>query len=200
MTDMDWFGGDVGPGWSKWLLAGYAGVAGFLVIEATVRAPGTASSLEASAEDQNTTRRIVAGYLICASLTPPLRRCRSGRLPPGSGPLGLTIQAAGLGLRIWSMRTLGQSYSRTLRTSHGQILVESGPYRFIRHPGYLGSLLMWTGFGVTSGSVPVIGLVAGLLGPAYRLRMSAEEKLLAQALPGYTAYGRRTKRLLPGVW
>ena len=88
----------------------------------------------------------------------------------------------------------------TYPASRGQTVVESGPYRFVRHPGYAGSLLIWTGFGVCSGSLPAIGLVASLLGPAYWLRISAEEKLLQQNLPGYIAYSQRTKRLLPGVW
>jgi protein-S-isoprenylcysteine O-methyltransferase Ste14 len=200
MADMDSFDEGVGPGQSGWLLAGYAGVAGFLVVEATVRKPGTASSLDASGEDHNTTRRIIVGYLSAALLTPLLHRWRRGRLPLGSGPLGLTIQAAGLGMRVWSMRTLAQSYSRTLRTSDDQKVVESGPYRFVRHPGYAGSLLTWIGFGITSGSVPVIGLVAGLLGPPYWLRITTEEKLLRQGLPGYIEYSDRTKRLIPRIW
>jgi protein-S-isoprenylcysteine O-methyltransferase Ste14 len=48
--------------------------------------------------------------------------------------------------------------------------------------------------------VPVIGLVAGLLGPAYWLRITTEEKLLRQGLPGYIEYSDRTKRLIPRIW
>lgn len=184
----------------EWFLAGYGGVAGFLILEGTVRNRGGASALDASVDDQGSTRRIAIGYLGAALLAPILRRTGLARLPRISGPLGLTLQTAGLSIRIWSMRSLADSYSRTLRVTDEQTVNESGPYRFVRHPGYLGSLLIWTGFSLTSGSVPVVGLVAGLLVPAYRQRISAEESLLRRDLPGYEDYAGRVKMLIPGIW
>jgi hypothetical protein len=52
----------------------------------------------------------------------------------------------------------------------------------------------------TSGSGPVMALVGGLLGRAYRRRILAEEQLLGRELPGFAAYAERTKKLIPGVW
>jgi protein-S-isoprenylcysteine O-methyltransferase Ste14 len=98
------------------------------------------------------------------------------------------------------MRTLGSSYSRTLRAEEAQRVVDGGPYRLIRHPGYLGSLLTWTGFGLTSGSLPVVVTVSGLMGRAYRHRIAAEEDLLRRDLAGYVEYSRRTKKLIPFLW
>ena len=98
------------------------------------------------------------------------------------------------------MRTLGASYSRTLRTDDAQRVGDDGPYRLIRHPGYAGSLLVWSGFALTSGSLPVVAVVTGLLGRAYRRRIAAEEVLLRRDLPGYGGYCRRTKRLVPFIW
>ena len=98
------------------------------------------------------------------------------------------------------MRTLGASYSRTLRTEDEQHVVAEGPYLLIRHPGYLGSLLTWAGFGLTSGSLPALAVVTGLLGRAYRHRIAAEEVLLRRDLSGYIEYSRRTKRLIPFTW
>jgi protein-S-isoprenylcysteine O-methyltransferase Ste14 len=114
--------------------------------------------------------------------------------------VGVGLEAAGLGIRAWSMRTLGQSYSRTLRVEEAQHIVERGPYRLVRHPGYAGSLLIWTGFALTPRSLPVVAVVAGLLGVAYHQRVAAEEALLRRDLPGYAAYTKRTKRLIPFVW
>lgn len=51
---------------------------------------------------------------------------------PSKKPLGVS----GLALRVWSMRTLGAFYTRTLRTAQNQHVVDTGPYRMIRHPGY----------------------------------------------------------------
>ena len=129
-----------------------------------------------------------------------LERVPLPQLPQLAGPVGMALQASGLALRTWSMRTLGASYTRTLRTDDQQHVVDTGPYRFVRHPGYAGSLLTWAGFGLTSRSVPVVLLVAALLGRAYRQRIVAEENLLERELPGYAEYIHRTKRIVPFVW
>ncbi len=187
-------------GTNGWFLAGYAGVAGFFLVEAMARQRGTAASLTASGDDQGTTRDIVTASVIAVVAAPVLRRRPVRSLPRAAAPAGLVLQAMGLGLRIWSMRTLGASYSRTLRTAGEQGVVTDGPYRLIRHPGYAGSLLTWTGFALTSGSLPVVATVSGLLGRAYKRRIAAEETLLRRDLPGYVAYSGRTKRLVPFVW
>jgi protein-S-isoprenylcysteine O-methyltransferase Ste14 len=182
-----------GPARSGWFLAGYAGVAGFFVVERVARGSGTAASLDALGDDQGTTRGIVRAYVAAATLAPLLRRVTVRSLPRGAAPVGLA-------LRVWSMRTLGAAYSRTLRTDDAPEVVDAGPYRFIRHPGYAGSLLTWTGFALTSRSLPVIGMVMGLLGRAYRQRIEAEEAMLRRDLPGYAVYSSRTKRLVPSIW
>jgi protein-S-isoprenylcysteine O-methyltransferase Ste14 len=183
-----------------WFRAAYGGLAGFFAIEVVVRQPGSAASLAASADDQRTTQKIVAAYAAGAALAPIVRHSRFGRLPRSAAPLGLALEVSGLALRAWSMRTLGASYSRTLRTGEAQPLVDDGPYRLVRHPGYAGSLLTWSGFAMASRSLPVVVLVSGLLGWAYRDRIRAEEDLLRRELPGYEDYARRTWRLVPCVW
>jgi len=185
---------------TRWLLAGYAGLAGFFALEAFTRQPGSASSMDTSSDDQGTTRIIVIAYALATDLPLLLRRLPVLQLPPVAGPIGLTVQASGLALRAWSMRTLGASYTRTLRTDAEQRVVTTGPYRWVRHPGYTGSLLIWTGFAVTSRSMPVIGVVVGLLGRVYQRRVRAEEQLLHRELPGYTAYCQHTKTLVPLIW
>jgi protein-S-isoprenylcysteine O-methyltransferase Ste14 len=183
-----------------WFLAGYAGVAGFLVLEAATRQRGNASSLDASRDDRGTTRLIVAAYATSVIAAPLLRRRAPHQLPRAAGPIGVGMQALGLGLRAWSMRTLGRSYTRTLRTEDAQRVVDSGPYRLVRHPGYAGSLLIWTGFALTSRNRLAVQVVGGLVGGAYHRRVAAEEALLRRELPGYAAYAARTKRLIPFVW
>jgi protein-S-isoprenylcysteine O-methyltransferase Ste14 len=183
----------------RWLLFGYAGIGGFFALEALTRKPGTASSMAAGADDQGTTRMIVTGYAL-AALAPALGWMRGPRVAPAVGPAGLALQAAGLALRTWSMRVLGSAYTRTLRTDEHQRVVDSGPYRLVRHPGYSGSLLTWAGFALTSRNPAVIVLMGALLGRAYRRRILAEEQLLRRELPGYADYCARTKRLIPWIW
>jgi protein-S-isoprenylcysteine O-methyltransferase Ste14 len=181
-------------------MAGYAGLVGFLVLEGVVRERGSASSLEDSPDDQRTRRLIVGAYAVAAGLAPILRPIRMPRLPRSAGPLGLAIEATGLGVRLWSMRTLRGSYSRTLRTTTEQHVITDGPYRLIRHPGYLGSILIWAGCTVASGSLPTVSAVTGLLVGAYRRRITVEERLLVRSLPGYLEYSERTKKLIPLLW
>jgi hypothetical protein len=77
-----------------WFLAGYVGVAGFLGLEATTREGGAASSLDASSDDQGTTRTILATYAVALSLAPMLRRVRSPQLPHVAGRVGLALETA----------------------------------------------------------------------------------------------------------
>jgi protein-S-isoprenylcysteine O-methyltransferase len=184
----------------RWLVAGYAGIAAFFAVEAALRKPGAASSLETSSSDRGTTRMIVSAYVVATQLPLVLQRVRVLQLWGVAGPIGLALQACGIALRGWSMHTLGAFYTRTLRTEDHQHVVDTGAYRFVRHPGYAGSLLTWAGFGLASRSIPVIVLVAALLGRAYQRRIVAEEELLRRDLPGYAEYCRRTKRLVPFVW
>lgn len=184
----------------RWFFAGYAGIAGFVALEAFARQPGAASSLEASARDQGTTRMIITAYAAAAELPLLLRYLPLPPLPRIAGPAGLVVQAGGLGLRAWSMRTLGAAYTRTLRTNEQQRVIDDGPYRLVRHPGYSGSLLTWIGFALASRSAPVVVLVTALLGRAYQRRINAEEELLNHDLPGYSAYSQRTKKLIPFAW
>jgi protein-S-isoprenylcysteine O-methyltransferase Ste14 len=183
-----------------WFGAGAAGLGGFFAVEALVRAPGEASDLHAGTEDAGSTRRIAVAATLAALSAPLLRRLPLRPLPRWCAPLGLLVLGAGLALRVWSMQTLAESYSRTLRVTNEQQVTERGPYRRVRHPGYAGSLLVWSGFGLSSGSAAVLGTVATLLVPAYVRRMEAEERLLMQHLPGYKSYAQRTTRLVPKVW
>ena len=108
---------------------------------------------------------------------------------------------AGLGLRWWAMVTLGRSYTRTLVTTADQSVATTGPYRLIRHPGYLGSLLTWAGAAAAQGRVVLLALVVVVLVVAYAWRISAEESMLVAALgPAYADYQRRTWRLLPLIF
>lgn len=183
-----------------WHLAGYAGSTSFFGLEALPRKPGSASSLEASDADEGTTAAIVTAYCLAAVLPLVVRRHPVAQLPRAASPVGIAFQASGLALRAWSMQTLCASYTRTLRTEDQQPVIKAGAYRVIRHPGYTGSLLAWTGFALASRCVPVAVITAGLLGRAYRQHIAAEEKLVRRDLPGYNGYSRRTKKVIPFIW
>lgn len=136
-------------------------------------------------------------------LAPLLNRLRFGGTTRRSAIAwsGVLAMAAGLGLRIWSARTLGAYYTRTLRTAQDQALVQDGPYQVVRHPGYLGTLLLWLGAGVASANWMVASLIAACTIPAYHQRIAAEEAMLAQSFAAeYPDYAANTWRILPFVY
>jgi protein-S-isoprenylcysteine O-methyltransferase Ste14 len=110
---------------------------------------------------------------------------------------GLVLMLAGLALRWYAVWVLGASFTVDVATHPGQPVVESGPYRWIRHPSYTGGLLTLLGVLVCCCNlVSLVALVFGLGGYAYRIKI--EEAALATDLgPPYRDYMRRTKRLIP---
>lgn len=124
-------------------------------------------------------------------------------------PLPLGVQLAGLaaailgydGLLVWAMVT-NAFFVATMRIQQerGQTVISSGPYRLVRHPGYLGTILLHLG-------VPFIlnslwALIPGVLSAAVLIiRTALEDRALHAELPGYADYAARTRyRLFPGVW
>ena len=56
--------------------------------------------------------------------------------------IGLVVLWCGIGLRVWSFRTLGRYFTFTVQTSQDQPVIAAGPYRAIRHPGYAGLIML----------------------------------------------------------
>src|SRR6202163_4720968 len=112
---------------------------------------------------------------------------------------GLVLMLAGIALRWYAVWVLGASFTVDVATRPGQPVVESGPYRWIRHPSYTGGLLTVLGVLVCCcNPVSLVALSIALAGYAYRIRI--EERALATDLGApYREYMRRTKRLIPFV-
>ena len=115
--------------------------------------------------------------------------------------LGLTLVACGLALRHWAARTLGPFFTRSVAIRSGHRVVDTGPYRFVRHPGYTGTILSLVGLALTLWNwVSFLILVAGCV-LAFIPRIKAEEAVLEANLDGpYREFERARKRLIPGVW
>ncbi len=114
---------------------------------------------------------------------------------------GICLVLVALGLRIWARSAIRGLYSGHVEVLAGHRLVQGGPYRFVRHPGYTGFVLLV--LGVALGYASWIGLasIPLLLLPGLVYRMRVEERLLAEQFgEQFRAYASRTKRLVPGVW
>ena len=117
--------------------------------------------------------------------------------------VALIVMMSGLGLRIWAAVSLGRYYSVTLKVVADQRVTMDGPYAWVRHPGYLGEILLWTGFGVI-----VSNLLMALLLPVmfvavflYRISVESRRKMLVQELgDDYVRYQRNVRRLVPAIY
>ena len=162
--------------------------------------PGTAS-WQGGESDRGSTRLLIGAYLASVAVNVVFARLGTGAVGQTWCWVGVAAIAGGLGLRAWGMGTLGRFYTRTLRTANDQRVVQEGPYRLIRHPGYAGSLLVWTGYSLGLGNWIALLLVAVLLLAAYTWRIRAEEALLDQTFgTQYAEYRTHTKRLIPFLY
>lgn len=126
---------------------------------------------------------------------------RIGVLPNWLFYPGLVGWVVGMGLTVWAYRTLGSFFALTVRVQNDHRLIDTGPYRRIRHPGYAGVLLGLFGLGLALQSwLSVLLLLIASVGAfAYRVRL--EEKFLVTELgDDYVQYMRRTKRIIPFIW
>jgi protein-S-isoprenylcysteine O-methyltransferase len=161
----------------------------------------SALSWRAQPGDRGSTYLILGTYLVAGALATILRPMPAGHLHVPWRWFGVAVIIAGLLLRAWGMHTLGRAYTRTLRASSDQRLVQAGPYRLIRHPGYAGSLLVWIGYALGIGNWIIAILAGALLLAAYAWRISAEETLLSSAFgTEYLQYRQHTRRLVPFLY
>lgn len=128
-------------------------------------------------------------------------RFRWSPLPLSASAVGAALWLLGEAPVAWTMAT-NPYLERTVRyqEDRGQTVITSGPYRLVRHPMYVGVLLMLAGLPLLLGSlwsfVPSV-LTMGLI----IARTYFEDRTLHEELPGYPEYARRTRyRLLPGLW
>jgi protein-S-isoprenylcysteine O-methyltransferase len=181
----------------------YLLVVAFLAAERLLRRDEAARSLASDEADRGTTMLIGAAFgtaLTGGLIASLLRRGRPSR-EAGGRWLGLVAMSFGLTLRIWSALTLGRYYTRTLKIQADQTVVRSGPYRVVRHPGYLADIVLWLGFGQALGSRLLTALIGVMMGVAYTRRIDAEETLLLDQLgSAYAEYKQTTWRLLPPIY
>lgn len=143
---------------------------------------------------------LMLGHVVLAGLDVG-RLHWSDRVPLVAQLLGLLALASGMGMSSWAM-SANRFFSSDARIQRerGHCVVAGGPYRYVRHPGYLGALLMSVGSPPALGSyisgLPML-VMAGLI---FR-RLFIEEEMLLAELQGYREYAARVRyRLLPWIW
>ena len=114
---------------------------------------------------------------------------------------GFLLIAAGYILASWALAE-NRFFSGVVRiqTDRGHVVCDSGPYRWVRHPGYAGNILPLIGIVLALSSLWTILPAAFALGITVA-RTTLEDRTLQHELPGYSEYARRVRyRLLPGIY
>ena len=122
-------------------------------------------------------------------------------LPDTIQIIALVVIFLGSTIGTWAMLT-NRFFSSHVRiqTDRGHIVVNSGPYRIVRHPGYAGGIISWIAAPVFFSSywliIPTLLAISGSI-----LRTILEDGTLQEELPGYKEYARSVPyRLIPGIW
>ena len=122
-------------------------------------------------------------------------------LPPWLQIAALVVTALGFGLGTWGMAANAFfSLVNRIQDDRGHTVATGGPYRLVRHPGYLGTVLSDVAAALLLGSLWALipGALAALL---MIVRTGLEDRMLHERLPGYADYAQQTRyRLIPGVW
>jgi protein-S-isoprenylcysteine O-methyltransferase Ste14 len=143
---------------------------------------------------------IVIGFAVGSALASsvPTATIQNGRFAVFLA--GLALMALGIALRFYAVIVLGRFFTPVVMIGGDQHVVDTGPYRWIRHPSYTGALLAIAGVLVTSTNwLALVGILPVLAGLLYRIRV--EERALSEELgEPYRSYMRRTKRLVPFVY
>ena len=140
---------------------------------------------------------IVGGILIALHLT--WAASPVGRL--ALFVAGIVIMVLGLALRGWSVIVLGRNFTVFVQVRDEQPVVDTGPYRLLRHPSYTALLLVCLGIGLAMGNWLALVVVVVLPTIAILWRIRVEERaLLAGIGEPYRRFAATRKRLIPWVW
>lgn len=114
--------------------------------------------------------------------------------------IGIAFMLLGVALRWYAIWVLGAYFTRDVAVRPDQQVVQAGPYRFIRHPSYSGSLLTIVGLGLAMTNWASLAAITIIALAGYLYRVSVEEKVLRQGLgQPYEEYMRHTRRFIPFV-
>lgn len=146
---------------------------------------------------------ILPGMLVCFFASPLEYIYLDPMLPRTSWMqiLGLALLLPGMALRLWTRRAIKGMYSGHVQVVDDHTLVTTGPYRYIRHPGYAGLVLLCLGIAAGYSSLIGLGAIPLLLMPGLAYRMRVEDDLLeAHFGEDFRLYARRVRKLIPGIW
>jgi protein-S-isoprenylcysteine O-methyltransferase Ste14 len=155
--------------------------------------------------DRRTRNFNTVATIVALTLAPPISWIAAFRFGFFSVSLvfwiGIIVMALGFILRHWSIIILGKYFRTTIELEKGQKVIQKGPYKYVRHPSYAGIILFFIGYGLLSGNWLSLAVAVCLPTVSLVYRIQIEEVALAEGLGAqYTAYQKKTRKLVPGIW
>jgi protein-S-isoprenylcysteine O-methyltransferase Ste14 len=178
----------------------------FFIIERILRKGNDAKTFEKSKYDKRSTNLLGFSFVISTMLiiyAPLLNHYKIGtlKLNLSYNMFGIFIMLLGISIRIIAAITLGRFYTRTLRKTDNHELISTGIYKYVRHPGYLGTILLNIGAGISVGNIFSLLIVIIPTFSSYIYRIKVEEKMLIEIFGDkYRAYTKWTKKLIPFIY
>jgi len=115
--------------------------------------------------------------------------------------VGIALFVIGLIIRIHSLLTLKQYFTYSVAKVENHKIIETGLYKFIRHPGYLGQLIIFIGISTSISNWLSILVMTIPITLGYLYRIKVEERFMLEQLgEDYLNYQERTKRLIPMIY
>lgn len=181
-------------------------------VQSEIRFGARARAHRTGASDRRSTLAVsvaavpVLGFaLSMKAISPGTSQRVSDWFPPAALPglplvawIGIALGAVGLCIRLWSVLTRRERYTRTLLVQDQHSIERGGPYRGVRHPGYLGSLLCLNGLALASGNIVTLAASLVATSAAYAYRIKVEDQMLVQSLGSpYAEYQGQVGALIP---
>lgn len=156
---------------------------------------------ETKKQDRGSMLFMIAGYWTAVFLNPICIRILPLLLPLDLFWIGATIALLGILVRVYSVWTLKKFFTLNVQVGSKQEIIRRGPYKYIRHPAYTGSILTLLGVAFSFRSLFSIIATVIIAAAIYGYRIKIEEKLLAENFgEAYNGYKKETWRLIPYIW
>lgn len=155
---------------------------------------------ESTTSDQLSVYAVIAGNVFSCLLALGTVRCFQAKISSGFAWLGIIVLYTGIFYRCYAVWTLKQFFTLTVKIKAEHKIIKKGPYAYLRHPAYMGSILSLLGMQLGIKSLLGLLLVLMTILLAYGFRIHIEEKaLLYHFGQEYEAYQRETKKIIPFI-
>jgi protein-S-isoprenylcysteine O-methyltransferase Ste14 len=183
------------------LIIGFSYLYGFFEVFMNLRQRGRGQV--ASSGDKGSLWLLYGSITVGYCLSFAIGATKIGRMPGWDTffVIGFALVTIGLIIRIYSILTLRQFFTYSVAKVAGHELIETGLYKVIRHPGYLGQLLIFIGLALSLSNWLSVVVMTLPIAFGYGYRIRVEEKFMREQLgQKYLEYQQRTKRIIPMLY